>query len=83
MIDRLKQDHSIRRICCVLGFRRASYYHRKQGHRPEEVDLEIATLLGATAKKHVSWGFWMIFHVLGKQGYSWNHKRVWRVWKSE
>ncbi len=85
MIDRIKSNKSISvRLCCVvLGFRRQTYYRRKQGHRPEELDQHIADLLHQITKRFVAWGFWMVFHYLRKQGYPWNHKRVYRIWKAE
>ena len=81
MIDAI--GASIRKCCRVLGFRRQSYYRRKGGHRPEEIDARIGALLREATKRFVSWGFWMIFHYLRKQGYPWNHKRVYRIWKAE
>ena len=83
MIDAVAPKFSVRRACSVLGFRRSTYYRRKRGFRPEEVDAGIAYLLREAAEKYVAWGFWMIFHYLRKQGYKWNHKRVWRIWKAE
>ena len=43
MIDQVKVDQktSVRKSCAVLGFRRQTYYDRKQGHRPEELDRYI------------------------------------------
>jgi len=86
MIDDFKErpsGSSIRRLCRVLGFRRATYYHRKGGHRSEERDDELKRLLHQTTQRFIAWGFWLIFYYLRNQGYSWNHKRVYRVWKSE
>lgn len=85
MIDQIKSDQQMgaRRCCAVLDFRRQTYYHRKQGHRPEELDQEIAELLYQVTKRFIAWGFWMVFHYLRHQGYSWNHKRVYRIWKTE
>lgn len=87
MIDQLKTNESlngtVRRSSRVLGFRRQTYYDRKQGHRPEQVDQQIADLLHQTVKRFVAWGFWMVFHFLRKQGHGWNHKRVYRVWRAE
>jgi putative transposase len=85
MIDgvRKEQQKSIRRICRVLGFRRQTYYHRKQGHRPEGLDGQIAGLLHQVTKRFVAWGFWMVFYYLRKQGNPWNHKKVYRIWKAE
>ena len=85
MIDHVKADHhtSVRRSCAVLGFRRQTYYHRKGGHRPEELDQMIADLLHQVTRRFIAWGFWMVFHFLRRQGYSWNHKRIYRIWKAE
>ena len=85
MIDQIKADQhtSVRRSCAVLGFRRQTYYHRKQGHRPEELDQIIAELLHQVTKRFIAWGFWMVFHYLRRQGHPWNHKRIYRIWKAE
>lgn len=85
MIDTVKMDQqqSVRRSCTVLGFRRQTYYHRKQGYRPEEQDQQIADLLHRVTKRFIAWGFWLVFHYLRRQGHPWNHKRVYRIWKAE
>jgi len=85
MIDQVQSDRatSIRKCCAVLGFRRQTYYLRKQGHRPEELDEVIADLLHQVTKRFVAWGFWMVFHYLRREEHPWNHKRVYRVWKQE
>ena len=83
MVDQIQPSRSIRRKCVVLGFRRQSYYRRKQGHRPEEIDQEIADLLHQVVNRFVAWGFWMVFHYLRKQGHGWNHKKVYRIWRAE
>ncbi len=85
MINQQCERYSVRRICDVLGFRRATYYSRKAGHRPEEeqlrADQALSDLLRAVTDRFVAWGFWKVFHYLRLNGYSYNHKRVYRVWK--
>jgi putative transposase len=85
MIDEVKEvkQASVRRSCVVLGFRRQTYYRRKQGHRPEEVDQVIADILHRVTKRFIAWGFRMVFHYLRRQGHPWNHKRIYRIWKAE
>lgn len=85
MIDTVKidQQQSVRRSCTVLGFRRQTYYRRKQGYRSEEQDQQIADLLHRLTKRFIAWGFWLVFHYLRRQGHPWNHKRVYRIWKAE
>ena len=82
-MEEVQPSLSIRRKSKTLGLRRQSYYRRKQGHRPEEEDTVIAEILHATTKRFIAWGFWMVFHFLRKQGHEWNHKKVYRIWKSE
>lgn len=67
----------------VLGIRRATYYQRKRGHRSEQKDLEVVKQLHIVTSKYLAWGFWMVFHFLRNQGYTWNHKKVYRIWKAE
>ena len=67
----------------MLGFRRQTYHDRKGGHRPERSDDVVRKQLQAVTRTFVAWGFWMIFHYLRNQGFTWNHKRVYRVWKEE
>ncbi|GJM35180.1 MAG: hypothetical protein DHS20C18_41810 [Saprospiraceae bacterium] len=85
MIDQIGQQgkKSKRRCCRVLGFRRQTYYSRLSGHRPEQLDQQIAELLHKTVKRFIAWGFWLIFFYLRKQGHPWNHKKVYRIWKAE
>ena len=75
---------SVRHCCRVLGLRRASYHHRKSGHRPELADHELADLLRRTTERFVWWGFWKVCHYLRLQHLTVaNHKRVYRIWRRE
>lgn len=82
-MDMVGTVYSIRRKSKVLGIRRQTYYARKKGHRPEQEDNQIAERLHSVIQQFIAWGFWMSFHYLRSQGYLWNHKRVYRVWKAE
>ena len=82
-MDRVGKDYSVRRRSGVLGLRRQTYYARKRGQRPEQEDQRIAEQLHRITKQFVAWGFWLVFHYLRSQGFAWNHKRVYRVWKQE
>jgi len=85
MIDTLKDQSgsSVRRSCRVLGLRRQTYHRRKLGFRVEERDKEIIEMLHRVTKRFIAWGFWLVFYYLRCNGYTWNHKRVYRVWKQE
>lgn len=82
-MDQVAPGQSIRHRSQVLGIRRQTYHARKKGHRPEQVDEQIAQLLHQTVGEYVAWGFWMVYHFLRRKGHTWNHKRVYRVWKAE
>ena len=83
MVEAQRSEWSVRQVCRVLGFRRQTYYKRKRGHRPEQSDEELAALLHRVAQRFLAWGFNKIFHYLRNQGYTFNHKRVYRIWKRE
>lgn len=55
---------------------RSTYQYKP---KPRDDD-QIITELGLLVEKHPSIGFWMCYHRLRKQGYGWNHKRVYRVY---
>ncbi|MDM1524096.1 transposase [Empedobacter sp. 225-1] len=35
----------------------------------------------ALSNEHQTWGFWMMYYRLRNLGFTWNHKRVYRVYK--
>jgi len=55
---------------------RTTYQYR---HRIKN-DNQIIDLLRDLVEKHPSIGFWKCYHRLRRQGYEWNHKRVYRVY---
>jgi len=67
---------SERRACRVIGLSRSVYHY--QAKRPDDADIqqELLTL----AHKHRRWGFGKMMDWLRQQGFSWNHKRVYRVY---
>jgi putative transposase len=68
---------SARRACAAVGLSRAAYY------RPVDsvgCDDEIVGVLNRLVEAHPRWGFWKCYDRLRRDGYPWNHKRVWRVY---
>jgi putative transposase len=45
-----------------------------------DVHHEITELLLRLADSHKRWGFGLMFRWLRRQGYTWNHKRVYRIY---
>jgi putative transposase len=44
-------------------------------------DGSVVDVLNQIVTKHGRWGFWLCFSWMRNNGYLWNHKRVWRVYK--
>ena len=44
-------------------------------------DKEIIAAIEQLLEHDSDWGFWKVFKTLRNQGNSWNHKRVYRVYK--
>jgi putative transposase len=69
---------SLRQACRAVDLPLSSYYYRP---REKEGDAVIGDKLMGYARRHQSWGFWMIFDNLRMHGYEWNHKRIYRIYK--
>jgi putative transposase len=71
-----QHDLSERRACRLVALSRSVY--RYQARRPD--DTAIREQLTALAERHRRWGFDKMMDWLRQQGFSWNHKRVYRVY---
>lgn len=61
----------------VLSLSSSVYYYRPKGKE----NREIIEALDRLAQEHPTYGFRKMFRMLRHQGYLWNHKRVYRVYK--
>ena len=69
----------ITRACAHLGLARSSYYERPASKA--KADEPVIEVLNQVVAKHGRWGFRLCFDWMRNQGYAWNHKRVWRIYK--
>ncbi|EDQ8758783.1 IS3 family transposase [Salmonella enterica] len=67
---------SIRQACRSLNLSRTVYHYRPDNTRDEPV----ITALQAAAERYPRYGFPKLFQVLRRQGYMWNHKRIYRIY---
>ena len=65
--------------CSAVGLSRASYYKKPAGLR--EKDQPGMDALNQVVGKNGRWGFGLCIAYLRNQGHTWNHKRVWRIYK--
>jgi len=69
---------SERRACRLFTLSRTGYrYTPLRGD-----DVEIERELRVLADQHRRWGFRKLFAYVRQQGYNWNHKRVYRVYRA-
>ena len=74
----IKEHHlSERQACKVLGISRTAFRH--VGKRKS--DQEIVELLTALAERKPRWGFKKMYSYLRNQEYSWNHKKIHRIYR--
>jgi len=69
---------SINQACKQLQLSKSSYYYEK---KPKD-DSAVIEALNILVDKYPRNGFWLLFNRMRKQGYTWNHKRVYRVYKA-
>ena len=69
--------YSQRRACKLLGIHRATCRYKPI---LEEANKCITELLLDLADTHKRWGFGLMFRWLRRKGYTWNHKRVYKIY---
>ena len=67
---------SVRQACSQMGLPKSTFLYQPR----EKNDQPVIKQLSSLVDKHPSIGFWMCYHRLRNQGFSWNHKRVYRVY---
>ena len=70
---------SIVRGCAALKLARSAYYHAPLDWQSR--DAEIIDALNQLVEAHPRWGVWKYIDRLRTMGYSWNHKRIYRVYR--
>ena len=60
----------------MLSLSRSVYRYRPDTNR----DLPVIAAIQAVLEIHPGYGFGKLFKTLRRQGYRWNHKRVYRVY---
>ena len=78
MVTYAHQQHklSIGQSCVLFVISQSVYYYQPV----PDTDQEIKDKLAELAEVHRRWGFWMMHYHLRQLNYSWNHKRVYRIY---
>jgi len=81
-VNYLVAEHQLStvRACQALRLSRSAYYRRCGD--PQSRDGAVIDALNALVEKHPRWGFGLCFDTLRLNGRCWNHKRVYRVYKT-
>ena len=75
-----KHKLSKTRACRAVQLLRSSWY--REPSQQEARDQPVIDALNAMIEKHPRWGFWMCYDRMRLDGHTWNHKRVYRVYKA-
>lgn len=70
---------SVRRACNCILLTRAMFYYRP--HRRDDSLLRMR--IKEIARTRIRYGFWRIFILLRREGFTDNHKRVYRIYREE
>lgn len=71
-----KHGKSTSRACKICGLSQSAYYYQPKKTDDDVIKKELLKL----AEKHIRRGFDMMFKMLRRKGFAWNHKRVYRVY---
>lgn len=69
----------VSRSCQCVGLHRSAYYRIPEHWTVR--DAEVIATLARLVEGRPSRGFWKCRKLLKRQGYPWNHKRIYRVYK--
>ena len=72
-----EHEISLRGACRALGLSRTTYHYEPDSER----DVPVIEALTRLAEKYPAYGFQMMFDKLRQEGITWNHKRVYRIYK--
>jgi putative transposase len=74
------EEHSVsqRQACKALGMPRSTV----QYHPRAKNDTEVIAQLEKLIEKHPAIGFWQSYFRLRRKGFTWNHKKVYRIYTS-
>lgn len=67
---------SVRRACKIISLPRSVMNY----HKAPKDDSSLIEALHELVEKHPTIGFWKCYYRLRRKGYSWNHKRLYRVY---
>ena len=68
---------SIRNACKMFSISRTAYYYQAQNNKQDIIEIRLLQL----AKEHPTFGYWKLYYLLRDEGYTVNHKRVYRLYK--
>lgn len=75
-----KHKLSVSKACGCMSLSKAAYY--KQGVDWQKRDAPVIKALNTIVEQHGRWGFWKCYRRIRLDGYFWNHKRVYRVYRA-
>lgn len=78
MADHMIEVHGVsrRQACKAVHVSSSSHRYQKRGRNNEPVVTKLQELV----EKHPSIGFWQSYYRIRRQGFVWNHKRVYRIY---
>ena len=71
-----EKELTIRQACKIVDVPRSNFSYVSRPDKDEPVRIELKKLI----EKHPAIGFWQSYHRLRKMKFSWNHKRVYKVY---
>ena len=74
-----EHELSTARSCGLVGLERSSFYYRGE---PRD-DSALRQALKTAAAEHRRWGYRFLMTVLRREGFTDNHKRVYRIYREE